>query len=169
MCQGSRRNSASRCEGSAGKPSLPSITSISCKMGGKPPHFTHAPPLLRKAEAAAAPRWEPKVPRGLVAPAQSAKARLLRQKLIAVCFLRKPRPGMVQGRGFPPDMRVVNSGRPGGGGRPRVKTGKRRFDSARPRQQAGHDLPLIPPLCSAPRHRREWQPERRRPPRARLD
>ena len=42
-------------------------------------------------------------------------------------------------------MRVVNSGRPGGGGRPRVKTGKRRFDSARPRQQAGHDLPLIPP------------------------
>ena len=98
MCQGSRRNSASRCEGSAGKPSLPSITSISCKMGGKPPHFTHAPPLLRKAEAAAAPRWEPKVPRGLVAPAQSAKARLLRQKLIAVCFLRKPRPTGRAGR-----------------------------------------------------------------------
>ena len=44
----------------------------------------YAPPLFRKAEAAAAPRWEPKVPRGLVAPAQSAKARLLRQKLIAV-------------------------------------------------------------------------------------
>ncbi len=37
----------------------------------------YAPPLFRKAEAAAAPRWEPKVPRGLVAPARSAVARLL--------------------------------------------------------------------------------------------
>ena len=37
----------------------------------------YAPPLFHVVEAAAAPRWNPKDSRGLVAPAHSASARLL--------------------------------------------------------------------------------------------